>query len=186
LTFGRAELLAFLRGVDAALTRPGGIRLIGGAAIGLRYAPALRTRDLDYAWADREVEAAIVEVVARRPKGLPAAQTGLYFAPYDHEERLEQLAVPGLKYLRVEIPERHDLAIMKIARGYDRDLEAVAQIHRAEALDLRTLVTRFDRTWITGPQRLADLAFLVAVETLFGGPAIATAERLLERLRRDR
>jgi len=50
--FDRTDLIAFLRVVDARLTRPGTIRLIGGAVVGLCYLPTYQTRDIDYAWAD--------------------------------------------------------------------------------------------------------------------------------------
>jgi hypothetical protein len=182
--FDRADLIAFLRIVDARLTRPGRIRLIGGAVIGLCYLPSYRTRDIDYAWADREVQEAMAEVLAARPGLVVTAQTGVYFAPYSHERRLQVLDIPGLTYLTVEVPERHDLAIMKVTRGFDRDLEALAQVHAVQPFDLTTLVRRFHETWVTGPQRLADLAFLSLVEQLFGEPQADRAERMLRELRR--
>jgi hypothetical protein len=184
--FDRAELIAFLRLLDGRLTRPGTIRLIGGAVVGLCYLPSYRTRDIDYAWADREVQEAILEVRAARPELVITAQTGVYFAPYSHESRLETLAIPGLRYLVVEVPERHDLAVMKAARSFDRDLEAVAQMHALRPFQLATLVERFEETWVTGPQRLADLGFLSLVEALFGEEGADDAERLLEKLRQAR
>jgi len=182
--FDRTDLIAFLRIVDARLTRPGTIRLIGGAVVGLCYLPAYQTRDIDYAWADREVQLAITEVQAERPDFVVTAQTGVYFAPYNHEDRLQSLNIPGLTYLTVEVPERHDLAIMKAARGFDRDIEALEQMHALEPFDLATLVRRFEETWVTGSQRLADLGFLNLIEALFGERGAADAEQMLEELRR--
>lgn len=154
--------------------------------VGLCYLPAYRTRDVDYAWADREVQAAIQELRKEHPDLVHTSLTGVYFAPYSHEERLRCLDIPGLARLRVEVPERHDLAIMKVARGLDRDLEALAQIHALEPFVLETLVERFHETWVTGPQRLADLALLTLLETLFGAAEADRAERLLDALRQDR
>ena len=181
--FDRAELIAFLRVLDARLTRPGTVRLIGGAVVGLCYLPTYRTRDIDYAWADREVHEAIVELQAERPDVIVSAQTGVYFAPYSHETRLQTLDIPGLRFLVVQVPERHDLAIMKAARGFDRDIEAVAQMHALVPFDLPTLVERFQETWVTGPQRLADLGFLSLLEALFGEQGADDAERMLGELR---
>jgi len=181
--FDRADLIAFLRRIDARLTRPGTIRLIGGAVVGLCYLPAYRTRDIDYAWADREVREAILEVRAEQPDLVVSAQTGVYFAPYAHETRLQTLDIPGLRFLAVQVPERHDLAIMKAARGFDRDIEAMAQMHALVPFELPTLVERFHETWITGPQRLADLGFLSLVEALFGEQGADDAERMLGELR---
>lgn len=183
--FDRAELIAILRAVDARLTRPGTIRLIGGAVVGLRYLPAFRTRDVDYAWADLEVQHAIDALAAERPE-LVIARSGTYFAPYSHEARLEALELPGLRHLTVQVPEHHDLAIMKAARGFDRDLEALAQMHAVQPFDLPTLVARYEETWLTGPRRLADLGFLTAIEALFGEEGADDAERLLAERRGER
>ena len=91
MSFDRADLLAFLRAVDGRLTRPGTLRLIGGAVVSLAYTPSYQTRDVDYAWADREVDAAIRDLAAERPDLVGGAQTGIYFAPDGHEDRLELL-----------------------------------------------------------------------------------------------
>ena len=184
--FDRADLIGYLRILDARLTRPGTLRLIGGAVVGLCYLPEYRTRDVDFAWADREVEAAIQELRLERPDLVVTSQTGVYFAPYSHEERLRALDIPGLTRLTVEVPERHDLAIMKVARGLDRDLEALVQIHAIDPFDPGTLVERFHETWLTGPQRLADLGLLALIETLFGAAEADRAERRLETLRQAR
>jgi hypothetical protein len=180
--FDRADLIGFLRVLDARLTRPGRIRLIGGAVVGLCFLPSYRTRDIDYAWADREVQEAIAEVRAEQPHLVVTAQTGVYFAPYSYERRLQVLDIPGLTYLTVEVPERHDLAVMKVARGFDRDLEALEQMHAVEPFELTTLAQRFRETWVTGPQRHADLAFLSFVEVLFGEAGAVRAEQLLHDL----
>jgi hypothetical protein len=184
--FDRTDLIAFLRILDARLTRPGKIRLIGGAVVGLCYLPTYQTRDIDYAWADREVQSAIAEMRAQQPELVVTAQTGIYFAPYAHEERLRAVDIPGLAYLTVEVPERHDLAVMKASRGFDRDIEALEQMHALEPFDLTTLVERFEETWVTGPQRLADLGFLILVEALYGEEGVEDAERLLAELRQRR
>lgn len=182
--FGRTDLIAFLRLVDSRLTQPGTIRLIGGAVVGLCYLPAYQTRDMDYAWADREVQAAVAEVEAAFPGHVMTSQTGVYFAPYSYENRLQILDIPGLTRLSVQVPERHDLAVMKITRGIDRDIESLEQIHLIEPFVISTLVERFNETWVTGPQRLADLGFLSLIETLFGPDGADDAERLLRDLRR--
>jgi len=180
--FGRLELIAFFRAVDAQLSGNGSLRLVGGAAVGLCFVPTYQTRDIDYTWADPEVQAAIAAVRRGWP-GLPVLRTGVYFAPYSHEDRLQALEIPGLRRLTVQVPERHDLAVMKVTRGFDRDLDAVEQMHRAEPFHLDTLVERFAETWVTGPQRLADIGFLSLVETLFGEQAADAAEAMLEERR---
>lgn len=178
----RSDLVAFLRAVDARVTRPGRIRLIGGAVVSLAYASSYQTRDLDYAWADREVDEAIRAVAAAWPD-LPVRQTGMYFAPHDYEDRLETLQIPGLQQLRVEIPERHDLAIMKIARGLERDLDPLLEMQADEPFELETLVQRYDDTWVAGSQRLADIGFENALVAIFGDEEAEVGKALLAEAR---
>ncbi len=183
MKFDRADMVALFRILDVRLTRPGTLRLIGGAVIGLCHLPAYRTRDIDYSWADKEVSDALTELQLDGKCPVPVNQTGVYFAPYDHENRFYALKIPGLMHLTVEVPERHDLAVMKAARGFDRDIEALAQVHSVEPFDLKTLVKRFHDTWITGPRRLADLSFLLMIESLFGTEDAEQAEKMLSTLR---
>jgi hypothetical protein len=183
VVFSRLNTIAFLRVVDAQITRPGVVCLVGGAAIGLAYVSSYKTRDVDYVWADREVHEAIREISASRPDLIPAMHTGVYFAPDTYEDRLEFLGVPGLKRLRVAIPERHDLAIMKITRGFERDIGAVVEMHSCAELDFRVLVERYAETWTTGSQQLADAGFRDALSILFGDADAETGMEMLARLR---
>ncbi len=169
--------------VDAQLTRPGTIRLLGGAAISLAHVPSYVTRDVDYTWADREVGAAVREVAASQPELVRATQTGTFFAPCSHEDRLEALEIPGLVFLRVLVPERHDLAIMKLTRGLTRDLEAIVEIHDDEPFDLETLVERYDDTWVAGQQSLLDAGFRCALSAMYGEAEAETAMELLADIR---
>jgi hypothetical protein len=184
-TFDRTDLVAFLRAVDARLSGPGAIRLIGGAVISLAHVPSYQTRDVDYAWADREVDVVVGDLGASRPDLVRGAQTGVYFAPYSYQDRVEILEVPGLVNLRVEIPERHDLAIMKITRGYERDLAVLESMHAAEPFELPVLVERYEETWVTGPRRTADLGFGAALDLLFGDEEAEAGMKMLAALRAE-
>jgi len=181
--FDRVNLVAFLREVDALLTRSGTARIIGGAVISLAHVPSYKTRDIDYVWADLEVDAAIRRVAAEHPELGYASRTGVYFVPDGYENRFETLAIPGLVHLRVVIPERHDLAIMKITRGIERDIEAVAAMHARDPFDLDTLVERYRGTWLTGEQRLADVGFRAALSSLFNDDTADEGMDILARLR---
>ena len=61
---------------------------------------------------------------------------------FEFESRLEQV-LPRLERLRVLVPEKHDLVLMKAIRGYEHDLQAIAEIHAHSPLDLDTLIRRF-------------------------------------------
>jgi hypothetical protein len=175
--YSREQIELFLRAVDKALKQRADIVIIGGSAIALRFEAAHVSPDLDL---DRrplpELQSAIAE--AKRTTGLdvPVETVGVLFAPDGYEERLVALPLEGLRQLTVWTPEPHDLAMMKIARGYEHDLAAVAEIHAGVPLSLETLIERFEGTWTTGPRRSFGLNFLAAVERLFGTQAASALE----------
>jgi hypothetical protein len=87
--------------------------------------------------------------------------------------------LPHLERLRVFVPEKHDLVLMKAVRGYEHDLEAALQIHANSPLDLETLVGRFqdEMTPIGDPVRIRG-NFLHLIDSLFPDAADEVARRL--------
>lgn len=81
------------------------------------------------------------------------------------------------------MPEVHDLALMKVARGLTHDLDALEDVHRVHAFDLETLIARYfdTRTQVTGSLELFKLSFLAFVERVFGDRAAKDVERRLEK-----
>jgi hypothetical protein len=71
---------------------------------------------------------------------LPFQVTTIVDAPEGFEERLERLSL-NLTSLTIFVPERHDLAMMKVARGYEHDLEALEDVHRLQPLGMDTLTS---------------------------------------------
>jgi hypothetical protein len=59
---------------------------------------------------------------ARSEGTIPFQAVGIVQPPYEYEDRLRPLPVSGLKHLKVLVPEPHDLALMKVARGEAHDL----------------------------------------------------------------
>ncbi len=77
--------------------------------------------------------------------------------------------MPHLERLTVVIPEKHDLALMKVVRGHDRDLEAIRSLHERSPLDCDLLVRRWREEMgqaIGEPRRLRD-NFLALIESVF-------------------
>jgi hypothetical protein len=78
------------------------------------------------------------------------------------------------------VPEKHDLVLMKVVRGYEHDLEAIEGIHAHSPLRLETLVDRYQTEMgsvIGSPTRLRG-HFLTMVERLFPKKLEAVIERL--------
>jgi hypothetical protein len=174
----------FLRLLDAELVAPITVTVIGGAAIGLEYETRHATTDIDLTpIGDEAFWKAVERVRSRLPDPVPVQPVGLYAAPYDYEDRRRPLEIAELRFLRLLVPEVHDLALMKVARGLTHDLEALEDVHRGHAFDLETLIARYfdTRTQVTGSLELFRLSFLAFVERIFGEGVAKDAERRLEK-----
>ena len=175
-----AELRRFLAAVDRTLERPAEVVVIGGAAAALEYGVASGTRDID-TWTRVQRDLAVAAERARQTTGLgvPLARSGVADGPHDFESRLER-ALPRLRRLKVMVPERHDLVLMKVLRGDEHDLQAIEAIHQRSPLELAILVRRYREEMgatIVDPRRLRG-QFLTLVERLFPEFVDETEKRL--------
>lgn len=184
-----ARLLKLL---DDELAEPHELVIVGGAAIGLRYAATHLTSDLDSVTSskDRALWTALERagVLLQREQGLrrppKVSAIGASFEPpEDWERRLRKVPLP-LRRLRVYVPERHDLALSKVARGLSRDFAALKAMHDAKPFRLRTLVERYEETRRArvGDNRRFKASFLALVAELYGEK---DAERVEPGLRAD-
>jgi hypothetical protein len=181
-TFLREQLKEFLEAIDAALDRPAEVVVIGGSAAALHYGVARATRDID-TWTNVAPALAAAADEARTATGLdvPLQKSGVADAPVDFESRLERV-LPDLTRLKVLVPERHDLVLMKAVRCYEHDLATIAEIHAHSPLDADVLVRRFrdEMTPIGEPGRIRD-NFLVVIERLFPERVDSVARELRRR-----
>ena len=177
-TFSAAELSRFLAAVDEVLEERVEVVVIGGAAAAIQYGVAVATTDIDtWSVVPPQLEAPVER--ARRSSGLdvPFGKSGVADGPYELEDRLQR-ALPGLRHLVVLVPERHDLALMKVIRGYEHDLEAIERMQ--PPLDLDILLPRFEEEMTSAVTDLRTLKanFLVLVERLFPDRVAEAALRL--------
>ena len=169
--FRRDELTRFLESLDTHLTEARRLVLIGGAAASLAYGIKRVTTDIDTIDDTADLEEALQ--LARSETGLdvPFQSVGTYDAPYHFEDRLESVDL-GLEKLQIVVPEKHDLALMKVVRGQDDDLEAIQQIADGVGLDRAMLVDRFknEMTQAIGRPEQLRANFLSTIEMLYGEP----------------
>lgn len=193
--FTNSECEDFLRCIDAELTGPCEVVLIGGGAIALHYKGSHATTDLDL-WSVSETRrsrsprpAGFWDAVTRArkvsPMPVPVQKAAIAEPPYSFEDRLLALDIPGMTHLRVLVPEAHDLVLMKVARGEAHDLDAIEDIHRAAPLELDTLLARYRETTtqVVGSLELHRLNFLAALARLFGEEAAARVDAQTSRRR---
>ena len=167
--FSQDDLTRFLASLDSHLTKPRCIVLIGGAAASLGYGISRTTTDIDTLESTADLKEAIR--LARADTGLdvPFHKVGVWDAPCDYEDRLRPIEM-GLQKLGILVPEKHDLALMKVVRGQRNDQDAIEQIANRVGLDMPTLVYRFknDMTHAIGNHRFLVQNFLAVIEMLFG------------------
>ncbi len=185
--YDRLAIERFLRAIDAALTTEHRIVIVGGAAVvlGCGEVPVM-TRDIDYAF-DTSGAGALEAAArtAREVTGLPIPldHASVADGPYGLEERLIR-ALPDLVRLAVWLPERHDLALMKVIRGAEADIAGLLAVHRAVFFDYGVLVTRYEEEMgaVVGDPGALHLNMLQLVEALFPDE-LANAEVRLSRAR---
>ena len=168
--------------IDQTLPVPGRVVVIGGAAAILQYGATRSTVDIDtYSAAPTGLEDAIRRAWVTTGLEISVEYAGVANAPYNYEDRLERLVSPRLEHLEVLVPERHDLALMKISRGEERDLVVLDEMHARRPFDLETMVTRYvdEMSHAIQDSRILRQKFLLSTHRLFGPEA---AEKTHDRI----
>jgi hypothetical protein len=173
-TYPPNELVVFLDAVDANLDQVIELTLIGGGAAALAYGIDNATKDIDTftsGGASKALQRAVRLAQAATGLDIPLGPAGVADAPYEFESRVVPvLADRGWQRLKLYALERHDLALSKLVRGVQGDIEHIVAIHRLQPLDQEVLVERYLREMqhaITRPESLRA-AFLWCIEELFG------------------
>ena len=167
----RGDLVGFLRAVDGELREIVEVTASGGTAIALQFSSHHATARLALVPMGGP---GLPEALERARRHYPGIAEPHLAAPAraPGEWRARVLALPSLDLprLRIFVPERHDLALMGLASGLTRDLQAAEDIHRAHPLRLGVLLARYFEVEDGGVPSPRDfrLAFLALLERLFG------------------
>jgi hypothetical protein len=178
LRYHPEELDRFLREVDSELTEPVKIIIIGGAAVGMGYGSKKPTKDIDL-WTSpiKPFWEAVERVRIRTGMRIPVNPTPEAEPPEGFEERLQRYSLAGTTKLEVYLPERHDLVMMKTARGETPDVEAILDIHAQQPLELNVLMQRYPEMMPMGPPSRFRLRFLNMIAAVFGEPVAEDIEK---------
>jgi hypothetical protein len=139
---------ACLKLIDAELEAEASMVIIGGAAIALEYANRHLTRDLDTSTA---IEGALLRALERARRAIQA------------EDDLEEPPLVGAAGV-FDAPEGYE---ERWPSG-QRDLAALAAMHRRKPFRLKTLVARFEEMQFTWSPEALRSRFLLLVARLFG------------------
>ncbi|MBL4635378.1 MAG: hypothetical protein JKY56_16075 [Kofleriaceae bacterium] len=95
--------------------------------------------------------------------------------------------LPKLEKLQVWVLEKHDLALSKIMRAAQHDLQQLTELHGETPLELPLLVTRYEEEMrhVIGQPAVIRLQFLLLVEALWGVPVADEVDATLKTVHSD-
>jgi hypothetical protein len=165
---------SFLADVDAAAVEDLVLNCIGGFAVSLYYGLSRPTGDLDVV----EVPASMarwLEGTAGRGSALHRKHK-LYVQivtvatlPDSYAERLMEMFAGAFQRLRLFVLDPHDLALSKLSRNLELDLEDAKHLAKACDLDLALLKSRYYqelRPYLTGPVERHDLTLKLWIDAI--------------------
>lgn len=179
--YAKEEIEGFLLAIDENLNRPFELIIIGGTAAALGYRVTRFTKDIDTVNRTDGIQAAYELAKLKTGLNIPLGPARIEDGPYNYGLRLIEHLIEGLKKLRIRIPERHDLVLMKTVRGYQHDIETAREIHNQYPLSDQTLIQlmKTEMTQVTGdPSRLLE-NFYALIEAVFGEEKIKKAQNEL-------
>ena len=179
--YGRNELNTFLQAIDQELEETVSLIIIGGSAIILGYNGELYTHDIDTYGQISHLQKAYEAAKVQTQLDIPLCHSTVADAPYHFETRLQEYTHIPLKKLHILIPEKHDLAMMKMIRGYQHDIQHIQEIAERVGLEYHILLSRFLEEMshvVIDWNRLED-NFLYMIEELFGEEKAEETEKLI-------
>ncbi|HEV3214842.1 MAG TPA: DUF6036 family nucleotidyltransferase [Vicinamibacterales bacterium] len=156
---------SFLSELDSKVSTTLALHCLGGFAIHVTYGLPRPTADIDVC--EVAPSNAKAEVVALAGLGSPLHKKHRVYLqivtmaslPYNYEERLTEVFGRSFQRLRLLVLEPHDLALSKLGRNSDVDIEDVKYLGGTVPLDLDRLRARyFDevRPYLIGPLGRGD------------------------------
>jgi hypothetical protein len=140
---------SFLSELDRQVSMTLALHCLGGFAIHLTYGLPRPTADIDVC--EVAPGKAKAEVIALAGEGSPLHKKHRVYlqivtvasVPYNYEERLKEVVRGSFQKLRLLVLEPHDLALSKLGRNSDVDIEDVKYLASAVPLDLELLRARY-------------------------------------------
>ncbi|MBL7542743.1 MAG: hypothetical protein JNL11_02955 [Bdellovibrionaceae bacterium] len=170
-TVSQKELKKLFKNIDAKLTSSIDVYIIGGASAILGYNVMKETNDIDIdGGIDSEFNRLFSAEAKKLKLDLYLSSKGVFSPPENYRERMRKKTFPKKK-LRVWYLDQYDLAISKIDRGIEKDLEDLKRVHAKSPFEVNTLVEIFNNEYIKvsaiGNPREKMMTLLDLVSMLF-------------------
>ncbi len=166
---------SFLEEIDGLAFEAIELHCIGGFAVSLRYKSNRPTGDIDVVEAKPArlkpwlVEIAGVGSALHKKHKVYLQVVTVASMPEDYESRLTELFASRFRRLRLLVPDPYDLALSKLTRNFDIDMEDVKHLARECQLDLEQLTDRYwteVRPIVIGPTERHDATLRLWVEAI--------------------
>lgn len=172
MSYTRDELLKFFHAVDEELVSPSELILIGGASLTLAYNFTNTTVDIDtIEFITMEVTKAIEVARLKTKIDIKVSTTKVFAEISGMRGRFTIFEENNYKHLKIYIPEKHDLALLKCWRYQPRDVRDIINLHVSDPLDSNLLLDRFIRELLPfdpGDEQSTIDKYLAMIEELFG------------------
>ena len=140
---------SFLRELDEAMTDNVGIHCLGGFVISACHGFPRPTSDLDFCEIVPSVSVKMVLQLAGRGSqlhkkhGVFLEKVTVATLPEGYEDRLQEMFPDVFAHIRLFALDPYDLALSKLERNQDVDIEDVKYLARTVPFDLETLQQRY-------------------------------------------
>jgi Nucleotidyltransferase of unknown function (DUF6036) len=183
-TFGKEEITRFLLAVDAELSEPTRIVIVGGAAALLQHGASRRTIDIDiFSTTPHGFENAIKQARLKTGLDVMVEFPSVAQPPYDYEERLIPVDSLRASQLSVVVPDRYDLSLMKALRADVRDIEVIKQMHTNAPFDMDVFVKRYvdEMAETVNDESIRNSKFFSVIKQIAGPEKLADVVSRVER-----
>ena len=181
-TYNKVEIEKFLLAIDENLKKPFDLIVIGGTAAALAYQVSNFTKDIDTVNNVLPILSAYKAAIKKTGLNIPLGPVGVEDGPWLYEDRLVEYRISGMTKLKIKVPERHDLVLMKMVRGQENDIDTACQIHKNVPLQFEIIIDRIlsEMTQVIGNKLRIKNQFLALIERLFGDMRLKEAEKQLK------
>ena len=166
---------SLLADIDARCPQPIEMHCIGGFAVTLHYGLMRPTGDIDVFHVIPGDGAPWLANVAgegselHRKHRVHVQLASVAAVPENYESRLIEVFTGQFKKLRIHVLDAYDLALSKLERNADIDIEDVKYLARALNLDVDVLEGRYQeelRPFLRGPVSRHDLTLTLWIEAI--------------------
>ena len=165
---------SFLQELDKSVQEEVRLNCMGGFVVTLVYGFSRTTGDLDILEIGPSTAARSMLELGMRGGALHKKyriyldRVGVANVPEDYEDRLTEIFPKVFQHLRLFALDPYDLALSKLERNIERDIEDVKYLAKAVPFDLEVLKTRYEKElrWQLGNPRREDLTLRLWIDAI--------------------